>query len=98
MFRSNLGLPSAASPGLSIASTTLDIRGKKPEEIEFDVVKFIDDAHLEGLKQIEIVHGKGTGVLRETVHQLLKSHQLVKSFDFASVELGGAGATNVFLK
>ncbi|MDX1702156.1 MAG: endonuclease MutS2, partial [Melioribacteraceae bacterium] len=40
----------------SLDSTTLDIRGKKPEEIEFEVVKFIDDAHLAGLKNVEIIH------------------------------------------
>jgi DNA mismatch repair protein MutS2 len=82
----------------SIESTRLDIRGQKPEEIEFEVIKFIDDAHLSGLKHVEIIHGKGTGVLRENVHQLLKNHELVKTFDLASVEFGGAGATNVFLK
>jgi DNA mismatch repair protein MutS2 len=81
----------------SLESTVLDIRGQKPEEIEFEVIKFIDDAHLSGVKQVEIVHGKGTGVLRESVHQLLKTHQLVSSFELASVKLGGAGATNVIL-
>jgi DNA mismatch repair protein MutS2 len=82
----------------SLESTRLDIRGRKPEEIEFEVVKFIDDAHLSGLRDVEIIHGKGTGVLRETVHQLLKNHVLVKSYELADIELGGAGATNVKLK
>ena len=50
------------------------------------------------MKKVEIVHGKGKGVLRETVHQLLKSHVLVKSFELASGEYGGAGATNIILK
>lgn len=82
----------------SIDSTKLDIRGRKPEEIDFEVVKFIDDAYLSGIKNIEIIHGKGKGVLRETVHQILKVHQMVKSFELSSVELGGAGATNIILK
>ena len=82
----------------SLDSTRLDIRGRKPEEIEFEVIRFIDDAHYSGLKNIEIIHGKGTGVLRETVHQLLKNHEFVKLFDLASVEFGGAGATNIKLK
>ncbi len=82
----------------SVTNTTLDIRGQKPEEIEFEVIKFIDEANLSGLKQVEIIHGKGTGVLRETVHLLLKNHQLVKYFELASIEFGGAGATNVILK
>ena len=84
--------------GDSIESTRLDIRGQKPEEIEFDVIRFIDNAHLSGLKQVEIIHGKGTGVLRQNVHQLLKNHELVKSYELASVEFGGAGATNILLK
>ncbi|MCB9218983.1 MAG: endonuclease MutS2 [Ignavibacteriales bacterium] len=84
--------------GSSLESTRLDIRGRKPEEVEFEIVKFIDDAHLAGLKNVEIIHGKGTGVLRETVHNLLRNHELVKSFELASVEFGGAGATNIKLK
>lgn len=81
-----------------LESTKLDIRGKKPEEIEFEVIKFIDDAHLSRLREVEIIHGKGTGVLRETVHNLLKNHTLVKSFELADIKFGGAGATNVKLK
>ncbi len=82
----------------SLDTTKLDIRGKKPEEIEFEVVKFIDDAYLANLKSVEIIHGKGTGVLRETVHHLLKTHEMVSSFDFAGIETGGEGATIVKLK
>ena len=82
----------------SIESSSLDIRGQRPDEIEYDVIKFIDEAHLAGLKEVEIIHGKGTGVLRQSVHQILKEHVLVKSFELASIELGGAGATNIKLK
>lgn len=81
-----------------IESTTLDIRGRKPEEVEYEIVKFIDDAHLSGLKQLEIIHGKGTGVLRETVHTLLKNHKFVKSYQLAGIELGGSGVTIVLIK
>lgn len=82
----------------NVESTRLDIRGFKPEEIDSKVVKFIDDAYLAGLKLVEIIHGKGTGVLRETVHQLLKNHEFVNSYELSSVEFGGAGATVVKLK
>lgn len=82
----------------TIDSTSIDIRGRKPEEIEFEIIKYIDDAYLSGLKNIEIIHGKGKGVLRETVHQLLKVHEMVSSFALTSVEQGGAGATNIKLK
>lgn len=80
------------------ASTSLDIRGWKPEEAEFEIVKFIDDAYLANLKNVEIIHGKGTGVLRLTVHEILKNHELIENFELASIKFGGAGATIVTLK
>ncbi len=76
----------------------LDIRGKKPEEIEFEVVKFIDDAYTTNNKEVEILHGKGTGALKQTVHRLLREHEFVKDFHFAKVEVGGEGITVVKLK
>lgn len=76
----------------------LDIRGKKPEEIEFEVVRFIDDAYATNNKEIEILHGKGTGALKQTVHKLLREHEFVKEFHFAKIELGGEGITVVKLK
>ncbi len=78
--------------------TRLDIRGQKPEEIEFRLVKFIDDAYLGNVKNVEIIHGKGTGILRETVHQILRNHEMVKSFELANEDFGGAGVTLVNLK
>ncbi len=84
---------SASSPEIRI-----DIRGKKPEEIEFELLKFIDNAFTSNLTQIEIVHGKGTGVLKGTVHELLKKHYGVRSFEFAKIEMGGDGVTLANLK
>ncbi len=83
---------------LTAAKTTLDIRGEKPEEAEFEIIKFIDDAYLANLKDVEIIHGKGTGVLRTTVHHILKNHELVKNFELADIKSGGHGATVVKLK
>ena len=80
------------------ASTKLDIRGEKPEEAEFEVIKFIDNAYLANLKEVEIIHGKGTGALRITVHEILKNHDLVKEFELADIKAGGHGATIVTLK
>ncbi len=71
----------------------LDIRGQKPEEAEFEVIRFLDDAYTAGLERIEILHGKGTGVLKKTVHDLLKNHEHIKNFYFAPVEFGGEGIT-----
>lgn len=82
----------------NLQSLRLDIRGKKPEEAEFEVVRFIDDAYASNTKEVEILHGKGTGVLKQTVTEILKSHKFVESFNFAKIELGGEGITIVKLK
>jgi len=76
----------------------LDIRGERADEVEFDIVKFIDTAYTSGLQKIEILHGKGTGALKRIVLQILKKHEAVKNYYFAPVEFGGDGITIVELK
>ncbi|MDA3860547.1 MAG: endonuclease MutS2, partial [Melioribacteraceae bacterium] len=83
---------------VDLTSARLDIRGNKPEEIEFEVVKFLDNAFSNNLSQVEVVHGKGTGVLKEMVAELLKEHNGVKDFNFAKIEFGGEGVTVINLK
>lgn len=85
-------------PSPTVESNSLDLRGHRPEEIEFKVIRFIDDAHFAGLKDVEIIHGKGTGALRVAVHELLNNHQLVSNYELATEEYGGAGITKVTLK
>lgn len=81
-----------------LESNRLDIRGEKPEEAEFKIIKFIDDAFAANMNSVEILHGKGTGALKNTVHEILKKHELVTNFYFAKIELGGEGITIVELK
>lgn len=81
-----------------IESLRLDIRGKKPEEVEFEIIRYIDDAYSNDLQNIEILHGKGNGVLKKLVHELLKKHEAVKNYYFAQIEFGGEGITIVELK
>jgi DNA mismatch repair protein MutS2 len=76
----------------------LDIRGRKPEETDFEIVKFIDDSYVTGQERIEILHGKGTGVLKKTVKEILDKHDKVKNYYFAPIEFGGEGITIVELK
>ncbi len=75
------------------AEYRIDIRGRKPDEIEFEILKYIDSAYSSGLEKVEILHGKGTGVLRKTVHDILKKHERVKNYYFAPIEFGGEGIT-----
>ncbi|MEJ2617419.1 MAG: Smr/MutS family protein, partial [Ignavibacteriaceae bacterium] len=83
---------------INVPGSRIDIRGEKPEEAEFEVIKFIDSAYSSGMERIEILHGKGTGVLKKTVTEILKKHDKVKSFYFAPIEQGGEGITIAELK
>ncbi|MCE1188063.1 MAG: endonuclease MutS2 [Ignavibacteria bacterium] len=76
----------------------IDIRGKRPEEIEYQVIKFLDEAYSSGMDRVEILHGKGTGVLKKMVKDVLKDHLGVKNSYFAPVEYGGEGVTIVEMK
>ncbi len=79
-------------------TTKVDIRGMRPFEIQTSVEKFLDEAYLGGLKQVEIVHGTGTGSLKRAVEQLLKIHPFVNSFRAGEIGEGGQGVTIVALR
>ena len=76
----------------------IDVRGMTVLEAEDVLGKFIDDAVFTGLSKILLVHGKGTGALRQGLQKYLKQHRSVLSFSFADISEGGAGATVVELK
>lgn len=82
----------------TIDSIRLDVRGRKPEEAEYEIIRFIDDSYASNNERIEILHGKGTGALKQTVQQILKRHDNVKDYYFAQIEYGGDGITIVELK
>ncbi|MGE5680047.1 MAG: endonuclease MutS2 [Bacillota bacterium] len=83
---------------LNNADYMIDIRGKRAEESEFEVIKFLDNAHTAGLERVEILHGKGTGALKRMVKEILSRHELVNKFYYANIEHGGDGITIVELK
>ena len=91
-------LKKSASYEPELKSYRLDVRGRKPEECEYEIIRFIDEAYTTGTDRVEILHGKGTGVLKKTVQDILKRHHGVKNFYFAQVEFGGDGITIVELK
>lgn len=76
----------------------IDIRGFDSEEAIYITEKFIDDAFINGLSSITIIHGKGTGILRESIKQILRKNENVKSSRFGEFNEGGNGATIVELK
>jgi len=79
-------------------SAELLLLGKTTEEARALVEKYLDDAVLVGLPQVRLVHGKGTGALRKTIHELLTVHPLVECFRLGELYEGGSGATVVELK
>lgn len=79
-------------------STELDLRGQRYEEAMSNLDNFIDGALLAGYGQATIIHGHGTGVIREGVQKYLRGHRNVESFAFAPYNLGGNGATIVVFK
>ncbi|MBI4506074.1 MAG: endonuclease MutS2 [Chloroflexi bacterium] len=71
----------------------LHVRGQRAEEALAMVESYLQEVSLAGLPQVRIVHGKGTGVLRQLIREHLARHPLVKSFAPASAREGGEGAT-----
>ena len=76
----------------------LDLRGKRYEEAMEELDSFIDQALLNNMAQVDIIHGIGTGVIREGVTKYLRRNKHVKSFGYAPQNAGGSGATIVIFK
>jgi DNA mismatch repair protein MutS2 len=74
-------------------SLQLDLRGYRAEEVAPALERYLNDAYLGSLPYVRIVHGKGTGVLRQVVRDILDDHPLVKEFHTADPKEGGEGAT-----
>ena len=79
-------------------STSVDVRGKNLEDAVMDVEKYIDDAYISGLNDVTIIHGRGEGILRKGIHDMLKRHKNVKEFRIGGFNEGGDGVTVIKLK
>jgi len=75
----------------------IDIRGQRAEEALTNIRIFIDEAIMLEVAQLRILHGKGQGILKETIRDYLRSEPMVKNFKDEHVDLGGAGITLVNL-
>jgi DNA mismatch repair protein MutS2 len=71
----------------------MEVRGWRAEQVGPELDRYLNDAYMAGLPFVRIVHGKGTGVLKQVVREHLTGHPLVKSFDFAAPREGGEGVT-----
>jgi DNA mismatch repair protein MutS2 len=83
--------------GPSLLTTELDVRGLRAEETLIRLEEFLDKAVRDGLSSIRVIHGRGTGVLRQVVREHVARHPLVKSFEAEVRERGGDGATAIEL-
>ena len=95
------------SPNITLSNQTSKSRNIKPEinvigmnveEATFVIDKFLDDCTLSKLETVRIIHGKGTGKLKNGIHQFLKSNSHVKSFRMGTFGEGEMGVTVVTLK
>jgi DNA mismatch repair protein MutS2 len=87
--------PAPPPPLVRVDRNTIDVRGKRVTEAEMEIDRAIDGAYALGL--LWIVHGKGTGKLREGIHAYLQTQPTISRFEIASDKDGGAGVTIAFL-
>ena len=76
----------------------LDLHTFRPNEVKDLVSDYLGECRARGITRVRIIHGKGIGNLRRTVHALLPKHPDVVSFALAGEQLGGWGATIVHLR
>jgi DNA mismatch repair protein MutS2 len=81
-------LPESESPGIE-----LDLRGKRADEAEIELERYMDAAFAAGLPYVRIIHGKGTGKLRQVVRNAMQNHPHVGSFQAGGEKEGGDGVT-----
>ncbi len=92
-----MGRKRTVSRSLLPIKQELDLRGMMTDEGVNELDKFIDDALLSGLGIVTIIHGKGTGAMRNAVHEFLKTHKSVKSYRLGKYGEGENGVTIVEL-
>lgn len=75
----------------------IDLRGKRPQEVEPEIERYVNDGYMSGLDTLRIIHGKGTGALRSAIRDQLDAHPLVAGVNSAGKDQGGEGVTVVKL-
>lgn len=78
--------------------TSVDLRGMDSQEAIYTVDKYLDDAYIGGLNEVTIIHGKGTGILRKAINDMLRSNPHVNNYRLGEYGEGGTGVTVVELK
>jgi DNA-nicking Smr family endonuclease len=79
-------------------TSELDLHTFQPRDVKVVVTEYLAACRERGILEVRIVHGKGIGALRQTVHALLAKHPEVERFALATDAFGGWGATIVHLR
>lgn len=82
----------------SSVSASINVRGKNLDDALADVEKYLDDVYMAGLDMVSIIHGRGGGILKDGIRQMLKRKKYVDSYGAASYNDGGEGVTVVRMK
>ena len=82
----------------SSVSASINVMGKNLEDALADVEKYLDDVYMVGLDMVSIIHGRGGGILKDGIRQMLKRKKYVDSYGAASYNDGGEGVTIVRMK
>lgn len=82
----------------SSVSASINVMGKNLEDALADVEKYLDDVYMAGLDMVSIIHGRGGGILKDGIRQMLKRKKYVDSYGAASYNDGGEGVTIVHMK
>jgi DNA mismatch repair protein MutS2 len=90
--------PVAAIAPLPYVPMEIDIRGNRAGEIDGLLETYLDEAYRGGLPMVRIIHGKGTGALRQVVRDLLRTSPIVERQETAPANEGGDGATLAYLR
>jgi DNA mismatch repair protein MutS2 len=83
---------------VDFVSMELDIRGNRAAEVEGMLDRYLDDAYRSGLPLVRIIHGKGTGALRQVVREYLNNSPIVARHELAAQSEGGEGATVAYMR
>jgi mutS2 protein len=82
----------------SSVSASINVMGKNLEDALADVEKYLDDVYMAGLDMVSIIHGRGGGILKDGIRQMLKRKKYVDSYGATSYNDGGEGVTVVRMK
>jgi DNA mismatch repair protein MutS2 len=79
-------------------AASLNVVGLRAEEARCRLLAYLDGCALGSLRQVDIIHGHGEGVLKRVVAECLRGHPAVESYDHPRPEAGGEGVTQVVLR